>query len=257
MLDLRAVEITKSYPLAGQRDASVQAIERVSLHYSSDEVLCVVGPNGSGKSTLLRMLAGVEAPDSGHIEVARLSSGEQPRVGLLLQDLGLFDWKTVRKHLDFGFMCGGFNSQTWREREKTILAQMGLEAHANKFPSELSGGLRQRCAIGRLLAYGAEILLLDEPFSAIDPSGRIELNAMLEGLWGRGERGLIVVTHDLEDATLLADRVIAIQGGPGRIVGEVKVSLPHPRRPALRFTPEFRDSLSAVEKLVGIETLGV
>jgi NitT/TauT family transport system ATP-binding protein len=149
------------------------SLQSIDLDYNHSEILCIVGPNGSGKSTFLRLLAGLEEPLSGSISFSDGDSSKRPRVGLLLQDLGLFDWKTVEGNIRFCLLCGRTPRTEWPARIDAFLEQLGLSDHRRKYPQELSGGLKQRCAIGRALAYGAGLLLMDEPSSGANIMKRL------------------------------------------------------------------------------------
>jgi NitT/TauT family transport system ATP-binding protein len=225
------------------------SLSAIDLDYDHSEILCIVGPNGSGKSTFLRLLAGLEEPSSGAIRFSDGDYSERPRVGLLLQDLGLFDWKTVEGNIRFGLLCGRTPRTEWPARIDAFLGQLGLFDHRRKYPQELSGGLRQRCAIGRALAYGAGLLLMDEPFSALDPVGSADLFGLIQKLHATGI-GVVVVMHDLETAVLLADRIVVFGGADRTIVGETIVAIPKPRTRELRFTPAFRQTLVGVEAML-------
>jgi NitT/TauT family transport system ATP-binding protein len=229
--------------------ASPFSLRSVDFDYDHAEILCIVGPNGSGKSTFLRLVAGLEQPFAGTITFSDGELSERPHVGLLLQDLGLFDWKTVEGNIEFGLICARTPRREWPERVSTIARQLGLEDHRQKYPNELSGGLRQRCAIGRALAYGAGLLLMDEPFSAIDPVGSAALVSLIQELHATGF-GLVIVMHDLETAILLADRIIVFGGDEKTIRGETTVNLPKPRTLNVRFLPAFKQNLLTVEALL-------
>ena len=247
MTDFSARDLSHKYESRNGVGAHY-SLRFVDLDYSHSEILCIVGPNGSGKSTFLRLVAGLEQPTAGSIT---FSGGLEfrPRVGLLLQDLGLFDLKTVEGNLNFGLICGGTPRPERPAKIDQLVRQLGLEDHRRKYPQELSGGLRQRCAIGRALAYGAGLLLMDEPFSAIDPVGSAALVGLIQELHATGI-GLVVVMHDLETATLLADRIVVFGGAEKTVRGETTVAIPRPRSLKDRFSPVFRQVFQSVEAML-------
>jgi NitT/TauT family transport system ATP-binding protein len=247
MTDFSVRNLSHKYDSRNGADPTY-ALRYVDLDYDRSEILCIVGPNGSGKSTFLRLVAGLERPSAGSIAFSG-ASAMRPPVGLLLQDLGLFDWKTVEGNLGFGLICARTARKERPAQIDKLVRQLGLEDHRRKYPQELSGGLRQRCAIGRALAYGAGLLLMDEPFSAIDPIGSAALVGLIRELHATGV-GLVIVMHDLETAILLADRIVVFGGAEKTIRGETTVAIPKPRSYDNRFSPAFREILLTVEAML-------
>lgn len=223
MIELKAV--SKQY-------GSQPILEGISFSIGAGEIVALMGPNGCGKSTLLKMLAGFEAPTAGTI-----SRPARP-VGVVFQNVieSLFPWQTVEGHVN---MAARAARSTAPERREEILAMLGLTKYRNKYPYELSGGLSQLTAIARAVAQEPELFLLDEPFAALDYYTSLLVVERLIDLLAARPMTTVLVTHTLEQAILLADRIIIISPGPGKIVGEVKVPLPRPRRGKIVGTPEF------------------
>ena len=208
------------------------ALDHVSLAVEDGEFVCLVGRSGCGKTTLLRLIAGLQSPASGQILLdGKPITGPGTDRAVVFQNYALFPWMTARKNVEFGIRQANrtLSRSEIRERALDFLEKVSMSDAADQFPCELSGGMRQRVAIARALAMDTDILLLDEPFGALDARIRKELQLLLEQLWQSGERRktVIFVTHDIAEAALLADRVIYMT--PGRIAADIPVSLPHPR----------------------------
>ncbi|MCZ8521652.1 MULTISPECIES: ABC transporter ATP-binding protein [Paenibacillus] len=228
-VDIRGV--THSYARQGGRAAGNDVLREITLGIREGEFLCLLGPSGCGKSTLLRLIAGMEKPVSGEIEAfGRKVAGPSPERGLIFQDYALFPWLTVRQNIDFGLEMRGTRK---KEREETIaryLQLFGLEECGDFYPKQLSGGMRQRVAIARSLCLSPRLLLMDEPFAALDAMLRHKLQDDLLGIWARERITFVLVTHDVEEAVYLADRIVLMTPHPGRVRGIVPVTLPRPRR---------------------------
>jgi ABC-type nitrate/sulfonate/bicarbonate transport system ATPase subunit len=200
----------------------------VSLDVAKGEFVCLIGASGCGKSTLLRIVAGFERPSSGDVRVydAPISGPGSDR-GMVFQDYALFPWMTVRQNIAFGPKQK--KSQNVEETTDKYLEMVGLVKFADRYPYQLSGGMKQRVAIARVLANEASILLMDEPFGALDALTREQLQDELLEIWARTQVTILFVTHSVEEATLLADRVVVMTAGPGRIESDNRVSLSRPR----------------------------
>jgi NitT/TauT family transport system ATP-binding protein len=210
---------------------TVHALERVSLDVAPREVVALIGPNGCGKSTLLRVLAGLIEPDSGNVAIdGEPVRGPDPRVGLVFQEPRLLAWRTAEANVRFPMELVGWPRERQEQRAGDLLGLVGLREFARVKPSTLSGGTRQRVSIARALALEPTVLLLDEPFSALDALTRERFNAELLNLWQRTGTTIVLVSHSIPEAVFLADRVIVMSPRPGRIVAEVPVPLPRPRR---------------------------
>lgn len=207
------------------------ALDGIDLTLPAGRITVVIGPSGCGKSTLLRLLAGLELPSSGRIRLAGEElHGPSPQVGVVFQEPRLFPWLDVLHNVAFGLS----RRLPWRERRELAqraLDRVGLGQAADALPKQLSGGMAQRAALARALVARPPVLLLDEPFSALDALLRAQLQAELLRLWGEDRPTLLLVTHDLDEAVLLADEVVVLGGQPGRVVSRLEIGLPRPREP--------------------------
>ena len=209
---------------------AVPVLDDVSFAVPEHGVSAVLGPNGSGKSTLLRLISGLLEPDSGRITIddQPVSDADQ-RVGLVFQEPRLLPWRTALDNVAFPLELAGVGTAGRRERARSLLDLVGVAAFADARPHQLSGGMRQRVAIARALARDPQILLLDEPFSALDALTRERFNAELLDLWQRTGTTILLVTHSLAEAVFLADEVVVLSKSPGRVVARVPVPLGRPR----------------------------
>jgi len=216
-------------------DTGTVALERIDLRVEPGEIVAIVGTTGCGKSTLLRLIGGLERPSAGRILIdGRPVEGPRPEVGFVFQEPRLMPWLDVEANVAFGL--GQLPKEERHARATAALAKVGLTQFAKAYPRALSGGMAQRTALARALVTEPEILLLDEPFSALDAFTRTKLQDHLVELWEAERRTFLLVTHDLEEAIALADRVLVMRGHPGRIHREVAIDLPRRgRRAALPF----------------------
>jgi NitT/TauT family transport system ATP-binding protein len=211
----------------------VQAVKGVSLDIQESEFLCLVGPSGCGKSTMLNIIAGFLHPSSGTIQIGgKAVNGSGMDRGVVFQDFAqLFPWRTALGNVSFGLEMKGVPKA---EREKIAREQLRLvklEKFVNSFPHHLSGGMQQRVAIARALAYNPSVLLMDEPFAALDAMTRDDMQRLLAEVWDETKKTVIYVTHNVAEAVYLADRVIVMTPHPGRIKTEMRINLPRPRDP--------------------------
>ena len=208
----------------------VTALEGVSLRVRAGEFVCLLGASGCGKSTLLDILAGLERPSTGSaLFDGQPIAGPDPRRGLVFQDPALFPWRTVAQNVGFGPELRGLGRSERRARAAASLARVGLAGFEDAYPHQLSGGMRQRAGIARALANDPEVLLMDEPFGAVDHLTRIALQEDLLRLWERERRTIVFVTHDVGEAVFLADRVVLMSPRPGRIHRIFDVAVPRAR----------------------------
>jgi NitT/TauT family transport system ATP-binding protein len=218
----------------------IVALDGVDLSVGEHEFVALLGPSGCGKSTLLMIAAGLIGPTGGDVVVAgREVTRPVTDVGIVFQRDLLFDWRTVVRNVTLQADIRGLDRAAARRRALALLAQVGLGGFENNYPWELSGGMRQRVAICRALLHEAALLLLDEPFGALDALTRDQMNMDLERIWRTDRRAALLVTHSIAEAIFLSDRVVVMSPRPGRVVAELRIELPRPRVPAMRELPEF------------------
>jgi NitT/TauT family transport system ATP-binding protein len=241
ILDLR--HVGKVYELNDQR---IEALRDANLVVEKGEFVCLIGASGCGKSTLLRIVAGFEPPSAGEALMwDKPITGPAPDRGMVFQDYGLFPWLSVRQNIGFGPASRGLPKAELRTLVDRFVDMVGLSRFADAYPHQLSGGMKQRVAIARVLANDAEMVLMDEPFGALDAMTRERLQDELLDIWQRTKLTVLFVTHSIEEAIFLADRVVVMEPGPGRIASEHRIELPRPRDVS---SPEFnsvRRDLSA------------
>ena len=224
---LHVRDVGKTFQIGEER---IDALHHVDLLIDKGEFVCLIGASGCGKSTLLRIIAGFEAPSYGDVRVydAPITGPGSDR-GMVFQDYALFPWMTVRNNIAFGPRQKNLAASEVRSNTEKYLEMVGLAKFADRYPYQLSGGMKQRVAIARVLANEANLLLMDEPFGALDALTREQLQDELLEIWARTHVTIIFVTHSVEEATLLSDRVVVMTAGPGRIESDNRVSLPRPR----------------------------
>jgi NitT/TauT family transport system ATP-binding protein len=224
-VELRDVSMTY-----GHGPAQVQALDGISLSVPDGEFACIVGSSGCGKSTLLLIAAGLMAPTGGDVLVGgRLETEPGADRGMVFQGYSLFPWLSVRRNIEFGLQIKGMAEAERRRISDELIAAMGLKGFADAYPKALSGGMKQRVAIARALANDPEVLLMDEPFGALDAQTRQIMQELLTGIWQRYRKTVLFVTHDIEEAVFLADTIHIMTSRPGRIRTVLPVSLPRPR----------------------------
>lgn len=247
--------LTKSFP-GGRRSADVEALAGfdyggVDLHVADGEIAALVGTSGCGKSTLLRIVAGLEAPTRGEVHVdGEPVVGPGPDRGMVFQGYSLFPWLTVAGNISFGLELAGVPKRQRAQRVDELLGIMGLTEHAQQLSRNLSGGMRQRVAIARALAPEPDVLLLDEPFGALDAQTRLAMHEFLLTIWQRTGATILFVTHDVDEAVYLAQRIYVMHAHPGRIVEEVGVPFDGPRGPAIKREPRFLDLRDEIHDLL-------
>lgn len=229
----------------------VHALDNISLDIQSGAFVTVIGPSGCGKTTLLNILAGFDKPSVGRV-LLEGHAIDRPGAdrGVVFQEYALFPWLTLRQNVEFGPRERGVSPSLMREATHRTLAMVGLLGAENRYPHELSGGMRQRAALARVLVNDPKILLMDEPFAALDAQTRGRLQEELARIWMDTHKTVLFVTHSVEEAVLLADRVIIMTALPGRLKADIQIRLPRPRDPT---SPLFNDHRRALEKLLGEE----
>ena len=222
------------------RNGEVVALNGVDLSIQDKEFVCVVGPSGCGKSTLLNMIGGLDAPTSGEILVdGKEVDGPSPKRGIVFQQYALFPWLTVEKNVQFGLKLQGMPRERMEQVTEKYLRAVGLENFAHSYPKELSGGMKQRVAIARAYAVNPEVLLMDEPFGALDAQTRVQLQTELLETWEHEQKTCFFITHDVEEAIILAQRVVIMSARPGRVKDIVDIDIPYPRDQATKMSPRF------------------
>ena len=235
---LSNVTLDYSSPTGG----SVRALERVSLLVRDGEFVSLVGPSGCGKSTILKLVSGLLTPTSGGVSLdGQPVNGVPPSVGFMFQSDALLPWGTALDNVAVALELRGIARPERERRARELLGLVGLAGFEQAYPATLSGGMRKRVALARVLAYDPSVYLMDEPFGALDAQTKVQMGGELLRIWDGLDRTIVFVTHDIEEAIALSDRVLVMTRRPGRIKSEYKIDLPRPRDfYEVRFTPEFR-----------------
>jgi NitT/TauT family transport system ATP-binding protein len=245
--------VAKSYYSAR---GSLRALEPIDLAISEQQFVSLVGPSGCGKSTLLMIVAGLLPPSEGEVRIeARPVHGPHTDLGMVFQRDVLLDWRDALSNVLLQAEMRDQNPRDWEPRARELLALVGLDGMESKFPWELSGGMRQRVAICRALLHDPPLLLMDEPFGALDALTRDQMNLELQRLWSGSKKTVLFVTHSITEAVFLADRVVVLGPRPGQIVESIDVVLPRPRRLAMRESPEFGEYSRRIRGI--FERLGI
>ena len=247
MTKLAIEQVSRTFP-ARAGGTPTRALEPTSLNVAENDFVTILGPSGCGKSTLLRLVAGLDRPTSGRVLLdGQEVTGPGADRGMVFQSYTLFPWLSVRENIAFGLRERGVSDAERRAIADGYIQRVGLSGFENHWPKQLSGGMQQRTAIARALANDPKILLLDEPFGALDNQTRALMQEMLLGIWERDQKTVLFVTHDIEEAIFLGSRVIVMSARPGRIKAEINIDLPHPRSYKIKTTAEF---VSLKERLV-------
>src|SRR6516164_3646624 len=234
---LSVTGLAKIYP---SRAGAIVALKEVSLAVGTTQFVSLLGPSGCGKSTLLRCVAGLERPTAGSIVLSGRAVTDPPRdMGVVFQRDVLLDWLTVLGNILLPARIRRLPLPEWRDKAARLLAMIGLAGYAERYPWELSGGMRQRVAICRALLLNPSLMLMDEPFGALDAMTRDELNLELQRIWMAHSKTVVFVTHSISEAVFLADRVVVMSRSPGRLADVINVDLARPRELAIRETSEF------------------
>lgn len=237
-------------------DGAVIAVRDADLVVNPGEFVSIIGPSGCGKSTFLNAVAGFLKPTSGTVTVdGEPVKGPSADRGMVFQQYSLFPWKTVRENVEFGLKMRGMGKSERAVAARTLLGLAGLSAFEDHYPDRLSGGMKQRVGIVRALATGPKVLLLDEPFGALDAQTRVIMQQILTNLWQRLGISVLFVTHDIDEAIFLSDRIYVMTARPGTIKAEVTVPLPRPRDAALQLSPEFVQLRAELGALIREESL--
>ena len=236
----------------GSERGDTTALGKVSLKIRPGEFVCVLGPSGCGKTTLLNILAGFVIPSHGDVRInGERITGPSSERGVVFQDYSLFPWLTAQANVEFGLRMAGRSARERRQAASALLDLVGLPGAGTKYPFELSGGMKQRVAIARALATRPELLLMDEPFAALDAMPRASLQARLIEIQQQEAQTILFVTHNIAEALVLGSRLIVMSSNPGRIVEDIGVDLPRPRR---RTSPAFNELYDRVARSIGLDT---
>ena len=253
-LVIETAGLTKTY--RSRREGLVQALDDISVSVGAGEFVCLVGPSGCGKSTLLKILAGIVPHTAGMISV----NGASPRdgaagVGLVFQAPVLLPWRTVLENTLLPADVFGLDRKAATLRARGLLKMVGLEGFAGSYPSELSGGMQQRCSITRALLHDPALLLMDEPFGALDAMTRDMMNLELQRIWTQSGKTVFLITHSIPEAVFLADRVLVMSPRPGRILEEVAITLPRPRDLETMTTEPFGRIVREIRQRLGMSAM--
>lgn len=242
--EIEISNVTKSFPT---RDGEFLALDTVNLGIERNEFICVVGPSGCGKTTLMNVIAGLHKPTTGYVKVrGEEVTGPGKGKGVIFQQYGLYPWLTVRKNVEFGLKMKHVPKEERKETALKYIHLVGLDKFTDSYPKELSGGMKQRVAIARAYATDPEVLLLDEPFGALDAQTRAQLQENLLSTWQAERKTCFFITHDVEEAVLLSTKIIIMSAGPGRIKEIIDVKLPYPRNQETKLTAEFNENKNTI-----------
>lgn len=240
MVDKGRVEIDKVTITFGTGATFNQAVNETSVTIKPGEFVCILGPSGCGKSTLLNTVAGYVKPTTGKVTVDGIDiAGPGPDRGMVFQQYSLFPWKTVHENIAFGPKLAGHSPTECSSIANTFLSMVGLTRIANKYPGELSGGMQQRVGIARALANYPNVLLMDEPFGALDAQTRLVMQENLLAIWAEFGITVLFVTHDIDEAVFLADRILVMSASPGSVIADITVPLARPRTQEIATDEEF------------------
>ena len=251
-LSIRGVSRT----FGGARGQQTQALQPIDFEVRENDFVTILGPSGCGKSTLLRIVAGLDRPTEGRVLLdGQAITGPGADRGVVFQSYTLFPWLTIAKNIRFGLRERGMSEAEQKERSAFFIAKVGLRGFENHFPKQLSGGMQQRTAIARALANDPKMLLLDEPFGALDHQTRVLMQELLLGIWESARKTVLFVTHDIDEAVFMANRVAVFSARPGRIKTEIAVDFPHPRHYTLKTTPEFMQIKARLTEEIRAESM--
>jgi NitT/TauT family transport system ATP-binding protein len=252
-MTLTIEHVSKRFDKGNQE--TIDTLVDIGFIVKDGEFICILGPSGCGKTTLLRMVAGLEQPTEGRMLIDGTEIGRQnPKLGMIFQDYSLYPWRTVSDNIAFGLELQGIAKEKRREIVRKYLALTGLSEFGNSYPYELSGGMRQRVAVVRALAVDPTVLLMDEPFGALDAQTRNKLQHDLLDIWGKTKKTILFVTHSVDEAVFLADRIVVLTARPGRICDIVSIDLPRPRdRTGVEFAKFRRHVLDLINQTCAVQ----
>lgn len=239
-----------------QKERAIQALSDINLEVKDKEFVSILGASGCGKSTLLRIIGGLETPSTGTVSINgnEISEPGADR-GMVFQSYTLFPWLTVQKNIEFGMREKGMQAKEREKIAKEYIGIVGLQGFEDVYPKALSGGMKQRVAIARALANDPEVILLDEPFGALDMQTRSLMQELLLDVWQKSQKTVILVTHDIDEAIFMADRVVVMESRPGKIKEIINVEFPRPRDYHIKTSEKFLDYKAQAVELIRSETL--
>ena len=245
-----------SRTFTSHKGTSTKALLPVDFEVRENDFVTILGPSGCGKSTMLRIVAGLDFPTTGQVLLdGQVVDGPGADRGMVFQSYTLFPWLTVAQNIRFGLREKGVAETVQKERSDYFIAKVGLRGFENHFPKQLSGGMQQRTAIARALANDPKILLMDEPFGALDNQTRVLMQELLLGIWEAERKTVMFVTHDIDEAIFMANRVAVFSARPGRIKADIPVNLPHPRHYTVKTSPEFMELKARLTEEIRAESL--
>ena len=240
----------------GAKGQSTQALSPVDFQVKENDFVTILGPSGCGKSTMLRIVAGLDFPSTGRVLLdGQAVNGPGADRGMVFQSYTLFPWLTIEQNIRFGLRERGMSEAAQKERSDYFIAKVGLRGFESHYPKQLSGGMQQRTAIARALANDPKILLMDEPFGALDNQTRVLMQELLLGIWEAERKTVMFVTHDIDEAIFMANRVAVFSARPGRIKADIAVNLPHPRHYTVKTSPEFMELKARLTEEIRAESL--
>jgi len=242
--------ISQTYRL---RRGELVALQDLNISVNEQEFVCIVGPSGCGKTTLLKIIAGLFLPTTGQVVFTDAPETGHPRSAMVFQDLGLFPWMSIRENVAFGLETRGVNRKQRLATADELLEKAGLGEFKNSYPHQLSGGMRQRVAILRAFLTDPQTLLMDEPFGSLDSQTRLVMQEELLRIWKEHRKTVMYVTHDIEEAIYLGDRVLVMSGRPGSIQADIPINIPRPRQTADRDRPEVEAIRWRIWKMIESE----
>jgi NitT/TauT family transport system ATP-binding protein len=249
MSKLRISNVVKVFENSKRGD--IAALDNLSFSVEEGEFFCIVGPSGCGKSTLLQMIIGLESPTSGEVLIDETPiHGPRLDCGVVFQEYALFPWKTVQENIEFGPKMRRVVKQERRGIARKYIELTGLQGFEAYYPHEISGGMKQRVAIARALANEPDVFLMDEPFAAVDALLREILQQEILRIWEQTKKTIVFITHQIEEAVFLADRVLIMSARPGRVKEIIEVNLPRPRQQEIRVSPQFQQITSRIRQKV-------
>jgi NitT/TauT family transport system ATP-binding protein len=231
------------------KNGVTEALKDVSFSVAPQDFVCILGPSGSGKTTILRILSGLLYPTTGNVHFG--NTKKNPVIGLVFQQANLMPWRTVTENITLPLEIRGMNSKEIADKTQAMIDLVGLKDFAQAWPASLSGGMAQRVALARALIQDPDLLLLDEPFGALDALTRERMGVELLRIWQSRRKTVVMVTHSISESLLLADRVIMLTPRPGRILLDMKVDLPRPRQEDVRYSPKFIELSKALRSAIG------